>query len=352
MSKTENAVATRPHDGGEKTMTYTPVGEALPVELSVKTVQRFLTTPTRTGKTPNQADVVRFMMLCQARGLNPWVGDAFLVGYDSKDGPVFNLITSHQALLKRAECCPEYKGRESGVIVHAKGDKEPTFRAGSFVMPNEILLGGWARIHRDGLTEPSYAALNLETRNSGFGRWKDDAAGMIVKCAEAEALRRAFPSQTSGLYTRDEMVIDTTAENVTSRPTSLAAIAANLPEDKPQSDLEPKADAAETQPAKESEPEPATKPETATPTETSPKSEAPAAEPEQQPATASPADEPWTVDQAINELMAICDGGTLQQIDDLSQQISGQKWSAADKKTLKDAFDNARQVLQEAASNE
>ncbi len=113
-----------------KTMSYTPVGETSPVELSVKTVQRFLTAPTRSGKQPNQADVVRFMMLCQARGLNPWVGDAFLVGYDSKDGPQFNLITSHQALLKRAECCKEYRGRESGVIVQAKGEKEPTFRAG------------------------------------------------------------------------------------------------------------------------------------------------------------------------------------------------------------------------------
>lgn len=325
MSKTENAVATRPHDGGEKTMTYTPVGEASPVELSVKTVQRFLTTPTRTGKTPNQADVVRFMMLCQARGLNPWVGDAFLVGYDSKDGPVFNLITSHQALLKRAECCPEYKGRESGVIVQAKGDKEPTFRPGSFVMPNEILLGGWARIHRDGLTEPSYAALNLETRNSGFGRWKDDAAGMIVKCAEAEALRRAFPSQTSGLYTRDEMVIDTTADNVTSRPTSLAAIAANLPEDKPQSEAEPKADAAETQPAKDAD------------------------ESEQKPASASQQPKTWTADEVVS---ALAECGTLDDVERLSQSLAGTAWTVDEKAMLKENFAAVRAALQEAASNE
>merc|ERR1711991_914366 len=62
-----------------------------------------------------------FLMLCRARKLNPFEGDAYLVGYDSKDGAKFSLITSHQALLKRAELCQQFDGMESGLILDWNG---------------------------------------------------------------------------------------------------------------------------------------------------------------------------------------------------------------------------------------
>lgn len=72
---------------------------------------------------------------------------------------------------------------------------------------------------------------------------------------------------------------------------------------------------------------------------------------ETQPATPTPQQAAWTVDEAINELLAICDGGTLQQVETLSQQLSRQSWSAEDKQTLKDAFANARAVLTEGGDD-
>jgi len=47
----------------------------------------------------------------------------------------------------------------------------------------------------------------VQTNSHGdpISRWKTDPAGMIAKCAEALALRRAFPHELSGLYTTEEM---------------------------------------------------------------------------------------------------------------------------------------------------
>ena len=50
-----------------------------------------------------------------------------------------------------------------------------------------------------------YDRLNLTVYSTGKSRWSKDAAGMIVKCAEASCLRKAFPSQLSGLYHSIEM---------------------------------------------------------------------------------------------------------------------------------------------------
>ena len=73
---------------------FTPVGETAPIELNGATVRSYIAKPTKKGCLPSEQDIAMFVKLCEARGLNPWVGDAFLVGYDSQSGPTFSLITS------------------------------------------------------------------------------------------------------------------------------------------------------------------------------------------------------------------------------------------------------------------
>lgn len=189
-----------------QTVLYIPFGEKKQLELKAAQVRNAVARPTKSGKKPTDADVFRFMKLCEARELNPFAGDAYMVGYDTKDGPEFNLITAVQALFKRAEANPQFDGMEYGVIVRPKeGGGEVVYRNGDFYLENEVLLGGWARCYRKDRGRPFFDAIKLTSFNKGFGRWNDDPGGMIVKCAQSSVLRAAFPTQLGGLYLAEEI---------------------------------------------------------------------------------------------------------------------------------------------------
>lgn len=187
----------------ERSVVYRPAGASEEMTLTVAYVKNFLTKPTKRGFTPSEADVIRFMMLCKASHLNPWQGDAYLIGYDSEDGPVFDLITAIQALLKRAELSPEFDGIESGVVIQE--GMEIKERKGTILLPGEKLLGGWARCFRKDRGIPFYQSVQFCVYDTGRARWKKDPAGMIVKCARATVLREAFPNSLAGLYVDEEM---------------------------------------------------------------------------------------------------------------------------------------------------
>ncbi len=111
------AITTKPKE--ERDMTFVPFGAADSIKLSVEIVKNLIAVPTKSGQTCTDRDAMKFMMLCRAQRLNPFAGDAFLIGYDSRDGgePSFSLITAHVAFLKRAETHPEFDGMKSGIIV-------------------------------------------------------------------------------------------------------------------------------------------------------------------------------------------------------------------------------------------
>ena len=182
---------------------FTPFGTKDKIQLSIEIVKRLIAVKTKSGKTASDQDAFKFMLMCQARRLNPFEGDAYLVGYDSNSGPSFSLITSHQAFLKRAELNPEFDGMDSGTIVMRDGKLADL--VGDWHMPQDKILGGWATVYFKNRKHAMTKRVRLERFNKGYGIWRDDPAGMVVKCAEADALRSSFPTMLGGMYVEQEM---------------------------------------------------------------------------------------------------------------------------------------------------
>jgi phage recombination protein Bet len=189
---------------------FTPFGAKDKIQLSIAIVKRLVAVKTKTGKSCSDEDAFKFMLMCQARKLNPFEGDAYLIGYDTQTGPQFSLITAHQAFLKRAELHAEFDGMESGTIVLRQGQVVDLL--GDWHMQNDNVLGGWATVYFKNRKYPMKKRLRLTRFNKGFGVWKDDPAGMIVKCAEADALRSSFPTMLGGMFIQEEVLPATAAD--------------------------------------------------------------------------------------------------------------------------------------------
>lgn len=212
----------KPATADDKEMRFVPFASDTEIKLTVQIVTNLICIPTRSGARCSPADAIKFMMMCQARKLNPFEGDAFLQGYDSSNGPTFNLITAHQAFLKRAEVNDEYDGMESGVMIQDEKGEIIELQGDFYPKKGNALVGGWARVHLKHRKIPIYRRLDLDVfkkvnrEGKAYGRWADDPAGMIVKCAEADALRSAFPTMLGNLYLEQEF--NPGEKNVTPAP--------------------------------------------------------------------------------------------------------------------------------------
>jgi phage recombination protein Bet len=209
----------------EKMMEYVPFGAEDKIKLSIAMVQNIICIKTKSGKTCSETEALKFMMMCQARRLNPYEGDAFLIGYDGRDGASFSLITAHQAFLKRAEVNPEYDGMRSGIIIDRNGELMDL--EGDFFLTGDKVLGGWATVFFKNRKNPMHKRIRLQRFQKSFGVWQDDAAGMICKCAEADALRSSFPTMLGGMFLREEM--EARKEVTTSSPIFKAEVTEVVP---------------------------------------------------------------------------------------------------------------------------
>lgn len=187
------------------------------VRLSPGIVRNYLTNGD--GNVSDQ-EVAMFINLCKYQGLNPLIKDAYLIKYGNQPATI---VTSKDAIMKRAMRNPKYAGHQAGVIV-LKEDGSLDYRTGAFTLPNEKLIGGWARTYITGYSVPIETAVSFEEyagrkRDGSLNTmWASKPGVMIRKVALVASLREAFPDELQGMYASEEVAEEPTMAQIQSQP--------------------------------------------------------------------------------------------------------------------------------------
>lgn len=175
------------------------------VKLSPNMIKKYLVSG---GGNVSDSEVMMFLSLCRYQHLNPFLREAYLIKYGSNDPAT--IVTGKDVFTKRADATPNYAGKQAGVIVLTESG-DIVEREGSFVLPKETLVGGWAKVFIKGHDTPEYASVSLDEyigrkKNGEInGQWSKKPATMIRKVAVVQALREAFPDRFQGMYAQEEM---------------------------------------------------------------------------------------------------------------------------------------------------
>lgn len=174
------------------------------VKLSPAMVKQYLVSGDASNVT-NQ-EVMMFLTLCRYQHLNPFLREAYLIKYGTSPATI---VTGKDVFTKRAAKNPRYKGKESGIYV-LRADGEIEQREGALALPNEKIVGGWAKIFVEG-REPEMFTASFEEyagrKKDGTlnNQWATKPATMIRKVAIVQGLRECFPEDFELLHSPEEM---------------------------------------------------------------------------------------------------------------------------------------------------
>jgi len=142
-----------------------------------------------------KAELAVFLHYAQRTGLDPFARQIYMI----ERGGRYTIQASIDGLRIVAQRSGEYAGQvgpfwcgEDGVWTDVWLEKTPPLAAKVGVM-------------RIGFNEPLWGVAKFDSYNANSPIWKKMPDTMIAKCAEALALRKAFPNDLSGIYTSEEM---------------------------------------------------------------------------------------------------------------------------------------------------
>lgn len=151
------------------------------------------------GASPEEFEI--FIMACKKTGLDPFMRQIYAVkrwdGRLKRETMTIQTgIDGYRLIAERTGSYapgpePTYQYDSNGQIVSATAYVKKQTRDGT-----------WHTVAASAFLD-EYCQRNKEGNASGM--WSNMPRNQLAKCAEALALRRAFPAEMSGIYTKDEM---------------------------------------------------------------------------------------------------------------------------------------------------